>query len=315
MIEYFKPTLTGLKTFKKVQSESWIHLSNPTEADIEKLSKILKIKKKDFEDLKQDILSLSDEEEIPLFDLKNDGLIFIIIKTPEETHYRADKEYDTVPLGIILTKEIVVTISFKKNNNTILRMKEKKYTFNTVYFTLRLMLTSTKSYLYFLKLINKKLKRIEYVLERHPTNKEMSHLLDVQKSLVYFNTSLTNNYILFEKVSRSSIFLQTSENEDLISDLLDETKQAIQTNNIYSDNLKHTLNVVSSLISNNLNRIVKFLTSMSIIIAIPTLVASLYGMNVILPFQDNPSAFIFILLISFVISVVIGLFLWYKKLF
>ncbi|NCP97665.1 magnesium transporter CorA family protein, partial [archaeon] len=274
-----------------------------------------KIKKKDFEDLKQDILSLSDEEEIPLFDLKNDGLIFIIIKTPEETHYRADKEYDTVPLGIILTKEIVVTISFKKNNNTILRMKEKKYTFNTVYFTLRLMLTSTKSYLYFLKLINKKLKRIEDVLERHPTNKEMSHLLDVQKSLVYFNTSLTNNYILFEKVSRSSIFLQTSENEDLISDLLDETKQAIQTNNIYSDNLKHTLNVVSSLISNNLNRIVKFLTSMSIIIAIPTLVASLYGMNVILPFQDNPSAFIFILLISFVISVVIGLFLWYKKLF
>jgi len=315
MIEYFKPTLTGHKTFKKVQSESWIHLSNPTEADIEKLSKILKIKKKDFEDLKQDILSLSDEEEIPLFDLKNDGLIFIIIKTPEETHYRADKEYDTVPLGIILTKEIVVTISFKKNNNTILRMKEKKYTFNTVYFTLRLMLTSTKSYLYFLKLINKKLKRIEDVLERHPTNKEMSHLLDVQKSLVYFNTSLTNNYILFEKVSRSSIFLQTSENEDLISDLLDETKQAIQTNNIYSDNLKHTLNVVSSLISNNLNRIVKFLTSMSIIIAIPTLVASLYGMNVILPFQDNPSAFIFILLISFVISVVIGLFLWYKKLF
>ncbi len=315
MIEYFKPTLTGLKTFKKVQSESWIHLSNPTEADIEKLSKILKIKKKDFEDLKQDILSLSDEEEIPLFDLKNDGLIFIIIKTPEETHYRADKEYDTVPLGIILTKEIVVTISFKKNNNTILRMKEKKYDFNTVYFTLRLMLTSTKSYLYFLKLINKKLKRIEDVLERHPTNKEMSHLLDVQKSLVYFNTSLTNNYILFEKVSRSSIFLQTSENEDLIADLLDETKQAIQTNNIYSDNLKHTLNVVSSLISNNLNRIVKFLTSMSIIIAIPTLVASLYGMNVILPFQESPSAFLFILLISFIVSMGIGLFLWHKKLF
>jgi magnesium transporter len=315
MIEYFKPTLTGLKTFKKVQSESWIHLSNPTEADIEKLSKILKIKKKDFEDLKQDILSLSDEEEIPLFDLKNDGLIFIIIKTPEETHYKADKEYDTVPLGIILTKEIVVTISFKKNNNTILRMKEKKYDFNTVYFTLRLMLTSTKSYLYFLKLINKKLKRIEDVLERHPTNKEMSHLLDVQKSLVYFNTSLTNNYILFEKVSRSSIFLQTTENEDLIADLLDETKQAIQTNNIYSDNLKHTLNVVSSLISNNLNRIVKFLTSMSIIIAIPTLVASLYGMNVILPFQDNPSAFLFILLISFIVSMGIGLFLWHKKLF
>lgn len=315
MIEYFKPTLTGLKTFKKVQSESWIHLSNPTEADIEKLSKILKIKKKDFEDLKQDILSLSDEEEIPLFDLKNDGLIFIIIKTPEETYYRADKEYDTVPLGIILTKEIVVTISFKKNNNTILRMKEKKYDFNTVYFTLRLMLTSTKSYLYFLKLINKKLKRIEDVLERHPTNKEMSHLLDVQKSLVYFNTSLTNNYILFEKVSRSSIFLQTTENEDLIADLLDETKQAIQTNNIYSDNLKHTLNVVSSLISNNLNRIVKFLTSMSIIIAIPTLVASLYGMNVILPFQDNPSAFLFILLISFIVSMGIGLFLWHKKLF
>ncbi|MDD4049815.1 MAG: magnesium transporter CorA family protein [Candidatus ainarchaeum sp.] len=315
MIEYFKPTLTGLKTFKKVQSESWIHLSNPTEADIEKLSKILKIKKKDFEDLKQDILSLSDEEEIPLFDLKNDGLIFIIIKTPEETHYRADKEYDTVPLGIILTKEIVVTISFKKNNNTILRMKEKKYDFNTVYFTLRLMLTSTKSYLYFLKLINKKLKRIEDVLERHPTNKEMSHLLDVQKSLVYFNTSLTNNYILFEKVSRSSIFLQTTENEDLIADLLDETKQAIQTNNIYSDNLKHTLNVVSSLISNNLNRIVKFLTSMSIIIAIPTLVASLYGMNVILPFQESPSAFLFILLISFIVSMGIGLFLWHKKLF
>ncbi len=312
MIEYLKITSEGIKEFKKPIKDSWINLVNPDSNEINSVCTTMGIK--DFDDFENDIISLSDKEEIPMFERKDNGDLFFIIRTPQEATGDSNQDYITVPLGIILSKNYVLTISYQKNN-TIGRMKLKKFKFNKIYFVLKLMLTSSKSYLYFLKQVDRSLKRLEHKLEESQKNTEMVDLLELQRSLVYFNTSLINNHILFEKVSRSKIFRTTEDNEDIIDDLLDENKQAIQTSQIYSDNITHTLSVISSVISNNLNRIVKFLTSMSIIVAIPTLIASLYGMNIGLPLQDSSSAFLFVLALSAILSIGIGLFLWKKKLF
>jgi len=314
MIEYLRITHDGLKRLTKPLKNSWIHLTNPDDNEILLLSKIIGLKGDDLDDLKNDIQSLSDKEEIPMFERKDNNNLFIIIRTPQESTGTIGQDYITIPLGIIYTKNYVTTICYSKNN-VIERMKQKKFKFNEIYFILWVLLASSKSYLYFLKGIDRRLKSLEHKLEESQRNTEMVDLLDIQKSLVYFNTSLINNHILFERVARSKLFTSTEENIDIIDDLLDENKQAIQTTQIYSDNLTHTLTVVSSVISNNLNRIVKFLTSISIIVAIPTLIASLYGMNIGLPFQNNAFAFWIVIGLSIIISTTIGIFLLKKKLF
>jgi magnesium transporter len=314
MLEILSFTKKGIQEIKFAKKNCWINLYNPTENDLLKISKILKLKEKDYKDLKKDIDSISDDYEIPLFEQKKYNVDFFIIKTPQEATGSFDQDYMTIPLGLILTNSLVITISYRKNN-VISRMKTKNLTFSPIYFTLRLFLAISKSYLYYLKLIDKRLRKIEASLESKQSNEEMSNLLDIQKSLVFFNTSIINNQILFEKISRHDYFTKDEENKEIMQEILDENRQAMQTTQIYSDNIKHTLNVISSMISNNLNRIVKFLTSVSIIIAIPTLVASLYGMNVLLPFQNDPFAFTLIMIMSIIISVGIGLFLWHKKLF
>ncbi len=314
MMEILSFTKKGIQEIKVVKKNTWINLYNPSDADLLKLSKILKLKEKDFKDLLNDIESISDDDEIPLFEQKKYGLNFFIIKTPQEATGSFDQDYMTIPLGLILTNDLLITISYRKNN-VISRMKLKKFDFSPLYFTLRLFLVTSRFYLHFLKLIDKRLRKLEDKLENKQNNTEISYLLDIQKSLVYFNTSIINNQILFEKVSRVEYFIRDEVNKEVLQDVLDENRQAMQTTQIYSDNIKHTLTVISSMISNNLNRNVKFLTSVSIIIAIPTLVASFYGMNVDLPFQDDPVAFGLILAISVIISIGIGLFLWFKKLF
>jgi len=314
MIEYLKTTSDGLKEFKKPIKNTWINLVNPDDKEIILLSKIIGVKEDDFEDFKNDIQSLSDKEEIPMYEKKDNGDLFLIIRTPQESTGTSGQDYITIPLGIIYTKNYVATICYYKNN-VIERTKNKKFKFTSIYFILRLMLASSKSYLYFLKEIDRRLKKLEHKLEESQRNTEMVDLLDIQKSLVYFNTSLINNHILFEKISRSKMFTSNEDNEDIIDDLLDENKQAIQTSQIYSDNITHTISVLSSMISNNLNRTVKFLTSLSIIVAIPTLIASLYGMNIGLPFQNSAVAFWIVICISILFSTIIGIFLWKKRLF
>jgi len=314
MIEYLKTTSDGLKEFKKPTKNTWINLVNPDDKEIILLSKIIGIKEIDFDDFINDIQSLSDKEEIPMYEKKDNGDLFLIIRTPQESTGTSGQDYITIPLGIILTKNYVATVCYSKNT-VVERMKAKKFKFNETYFILRLMLASSKSYLYFLKEIDRRLKKLEHKLEESQKNTEMVDLLDIQKSLVYFNTSLINNQILFEKISRSKIFILNEDNEDIVDDLLDENRQAIQTTQIYSDNITHTLSVLSSMISNNLNRTVKFLTSLSIIVAIPTIIASLYGMNIGLPFQEQKYAFWIVIFLCITFSTLIGVFLYRKKLF
>jgi magnesium transporter len=313
MIEILEPTKKELKVLANFKECSWINIENPTEKEIKSISNLLKVKSEDYSDFREDVLSLEDMEEIPMID-KLDDITFIITRTPQKRKSNNIKYY-TVPLGILITKKYIITISFVRNQ--IVEELKTKCTFNfkIILLTLKLMLISSRVYLRYLKEIDKKINSIETKLEKAQKNKEIMQLLDLKKSLVYFNTSLKNDEILIERMSKTKLFTATEDYKDLIEDVIDENKQAIEMTSIYSNIIKDTLDVFSSIISNNLNAVMKFLTSVTIIIALPTLIASIYGMNVTLPFQNHIFAFSIVILISVTFSLIGVLILKKWKLF
>jgi len=310
MIEFYKPNQNELIILKKSEPNCWINAYNPNSEEIEYLSNLLKIKNNDKKQFIEDLLSLQDQEEIPMLDKLNDR-IFIITRTIQKKEGHPSSYY-TTPLGILLTKEYVITIGFIKNT-IIKKIKEKNMKFTPIYFTLKLFLLSSRIYLTYLKEIDKQINSIEQKLEVSPKNKDIKKLLHLEKSLVFINTSLKGNQILFERMYKNKQFNNIEKNIDILDDIIDENKQGIEMAQIYTNIIKNNLDVNASVISNNLNKVVKILTSITIIIAIPTLVASIYGMNVNLPFQQASNAFEITMVISLFFTVLVLWFLWKNK--
>ena len=320
MIEILKPTEKGLQILKKPTKNTWINVVNPDSREIEYLSKILKIKEVDYQEFKEDINSLQDMEEIPYME-KYKEEYFIITRTPHkvtskdpESKYLSAVDYITLPLGVMINKDFIVTICFR-NNEIIDQLKSKRFKFTKSLLLLRLLLVSSRTYLKYLKEIDRKIKNIEEKVEIVQKNKDIYDLLDLKKSLVYFNTSLKTDQILIEKIARNKDFVVSEDDLDVINDIIDENKQAIITTAIYKTIITDTTDLFNSLTSNNLNKIMKLLTSITIVIAIPTMVAGIYGMNVPLPFDHHPQAFLVVMGIIMLFSV-FGMFaLWKNKMF
>ena len=162
-----------------------------------------------------------------------------------------------------------------------------------------------------LKKINKQAENTVVQLQKSMRNKELIQLLTLENSLVYIATSLKSNEIVMEKTLRGKIIKMYEEDEDILEDAIIENKQAIEMSKIYSDILSGTMDAYASIISNNLNVVMKFLASMTIILAVPTLIASIWGMNVKVPFANNNYGFIFIMGISLAVSIIT--FIWLKR--
>ncbi|MDD3244522.1 MAG: magnesium transporter CorA family protein [Candidatus ainarchaeum sp.] len=320
MIEILKPTENGLQILDRPTKNAWINVVNPDSREIQYLSEILKIKEIDYQEFKEDINSLQDMEEIPFME-KYKQEYFIITRTPHkltatdpESKYLSAVEYLTLPLGIMINKDYIVTICFR-NNEIIDQLKVKKFKFTKSLLLLKLLLISSKTYLKYLKEIDRKIKVIEERFEVVQKSKDIYDLLDLKKSLIYFNTSLKTDQILIEKVARNKDFVVTEDDKDLINDVIDENKQAIVTTAIYKNIITDTTDLFNSLTSNNLNKIMKLLTSITIVIAIPTMVAGIYGMNVPLPFDHHPQAFIVVMAIIMLFSFLGVFVLWKNKMF
>jgi magnesium transporter len=311
MIEYLKLTNKGIVPIEKIEKNCWINLYKPTTEEIDFLTKLLKIKKEDEDKFKEDINSLQDSEEIPILEKWDAQKIFIITRTAQKKINNSE-EYYTNPLGLFITKNYIITIGFIKND-IIDQIKTKKVNYKYHSFVLKLLLFSSRVFLNYLKNIEKIISSLEYKLEYSPKNKDMKKLLNMEKSLVYFNTSLKGNQILYNRIYKVPKLVSTEKDYDIIDDIFDENKQAIAMTLIYKNIIKNILDVYSSVISNNLNKVVKILTSITIIIAIPTLVASIYGMNVSLPFQNSIYAFEIVMLISLIFTILILVILWEKK--
>lgn len=305
MFEVLKISEKEIKTISKIEENCWINVIEPTDEEIKKLRKII--------DIPEDILnSLKDVDEIPEV-IEYPTYSFIIIRTPYN-HPKSELTYTTQPLGIFLHDKFVLTICYEVND-VVNDLKTAPFKFKKSQFVLRLLLKSSRIFLTYLKSIHKKMISLEELLEVSQKNKVIMMFLELEKSLVYFNTSIRSNHILIEKLSKNKRLLKHKENIVFLDQIVEETRQGMQMTEVYSDILSNTLDAFASIISNNLNMVMKTLTSLTLIFNIPILIASVYGMNLHLPFQESPHAFFLIMSFSLVMSIfAVYIFAWKRYL-
>ncbi|MBP3502071.1 MAG: magnesium transporter CorA family protein [Clostridia bacterium] len=283
------------------QKGNWINMINPTELEIEDVCQNLEIE--------QDFIRYSlDYEEKARVDIEDDGTILFIIDIPIIEKENDIDVYTTMPVGIIFVRdEYIVTVSLKENEifNRIESIVGRKIsTYKKSQFLFQIFYENSSVFLNMLKIVNKKTEIIEKTLKKNLKNEDLLKMLSLEKSLVYITTSLKSNEIVMEKTLRGRIIKLYEEDEDLLEDAIVENKQAIEMSKIYSDILNETMDMYASIISNNINDVMKFLTSITIILAIPTLVASLWGMNVPVPFQTYKYGFFALMAIASVVTII-----------
>mgnify|MGYP004463699287 FL=1 len=313
----FKMYKTNMETnvteeTKKIEKGNWINMVAPTEDEIQQVCKKLKIQE-DF--IKY---SLDYEEKARIDYEEDDDTTLFIVDVPIIEKEDNEPVYSTMPLGMIVVRDdYFITVSLKQNR--IISELEKSKSKNSVItykksrMILQIFYKNAELYLKYLKKINKESEIAESVLKSSQKNKELLKMLSLEKSLVYFTTSLKSNEVVMEKTLRGKNIKLYDEDEDILDDAIIENKQAIEMAKIYSDILNGTMDAYGSIISNNLNGVMKFLTSITIILAIPTMVASYWGMNVNVPMQflDSPWPFWIVVLISIILGIIAMI--WLKR--
>jgi magnesium transporter len=312
MLEIFKSTeARKLEKVDVISKGCWVNMYAPTTEEINKVSNDTQVDV----DIIRDAL---DDEERPRIE-RDDGRVYIIVDFPYIVHDESGMAvYETIPIGIVLTEENMITVSLK--DSPIIeefrtnRVKEF-FTFKKTRFALQLLFVISSYYLRYLKQINKKTNDIEKVVHQSLKNKELYAFLALEKSLVYFTTSLKANKVVLDKILRFNYLKMYEEDKDLLEDVIIEITQAIEMAETYHTILTGMMNAFASIISNNLNIVMKFLTSITIILALPTMVASFYGMNVDIPFQHIHYSFVIPLVISGFFASLTAFVFWKKKYF
>ena len=284
----------------------WINVECPTATEKKYLLEELQVPEEFFNDIE-------DIDERPRIEVEN-GWTLIIIRIPVSTD-NVKLPFNTIPVGIVFKGEICVTISFYKTEmlTDFVIYTQRKNNDIKDYFdlVLKLLLSSSVWYLKYLKQVNQKIKLAEENLEQSIKNEELQALLQIEKCLVFFVTSLKGNDILLHRIKNLKL-QRESYDSDLLEDVEIELRQAQEMTNIYSDILTGTMDAYASVISNNMNTIMKQMTSISIILMIPTVIASLYGMNVPNNLEDNNYGMPIIVFVSVILST-FGVFLFKRK--
>ena len=289
-----------IKEFKR---GSWINLVNPSENEIKKVCENIDLD----EDLIRDALDY--EEKARIAQEEEDNTTLFIVDVPMVEKNEDSDMYTTMPLGMIVVRDdFFVTVSLKKNK--VIEDFEKKkiknfQTYKKSRFIFQILYLNSSYYLDYLKKINKETEIAEYILKNSMKNKELLKLLTLEKGLVYFTTSLKSNELVMEKTMRGKIIKLYEEDEEILEDAIIENRQAIEMSQIYRDILNGTLDAYASIISNNLNGVMKFLTSITIILAVPTMISSFWGMNVELPFQNNSMGFVIMIFVAVVTTLLV----------
>lgn len=297
MLTIYKNTENGLQEYDEFVANSWVNLVDPTSDEIEQITEW---------GVPQDFITYPlDIDERPRTEREDNGTIFILIRIPYFQGMKADIPYTTIPLGIVLTDRFILTIC-RWPNDIMQEFSSGRVrnlsTGKRNRLVLRILLATANKYLSYLREINKSVEVLEDRLQRSMQNNEVLEILKHEKSLVYFSTALKSNELMLERLQRSQLFKLYPEDEDLLEDVITENQQAIEMVNITVNILSSLMDAFSSIISNNLNVVMKFLTSVTIILSIPTIVTSFFGMNVLLPFQTHPWAAGFVILLFLVIA-------------
>jgi magnesium transporter len=307
MITIRRSTGTDLETIEKPTTGCWIEVTNPSPDEAASLARDL--------NFPQEFVSFSlDPDEIPIIE-KADSAFLILARIPHFQGQSATVPYATVPIGLIVTGEHVVTLC--RYEHELLRGLPHEHqadlsTAKPTRFVLHLLWSAANSYLGHLNEINKVVEKLEEGVERSLQNREVLALLRYQKSLLHFTTALRANETMFERLKRCEFLKLGPNDEDLLDDVFTETHQAIGMSEIASDILSQMMDAFATIISNNLNVVMKFLTAMAVILIVPTIIATFYGMNVRLPLEDSPSGFLVVVGLSILSSFVVG-FIFRKK--
>lgn len=318
MLEIFKTqddkSLKAL-SLNDAESGSWFNMINPSLEEIQKVSLVL--------DLDESFLKNSlDVDERSRIEYE-DGNLLVITNVP---FMDEEGNFDTLPLGIIYTPESIITVSSMENKIIGSFSHETSMYFDTrnkTNFMLNILFRAAKFYLRYLNLINKHSERIEDSLKKTTSNRALFQLMEVQKSLVYFTTALKDNQIVLQKILRiansqnlqNGVLRFTEDDIDLLEDVIIENKQAVEMVEMHRTILESMMDGFASIINNNVNVIMKFLAAITIILSIPTMLGTFWGMNVPVPFRENIWGFLIIIMLSVVAAAGAAIFFNKKGMF
>lgn len=308
MIEIFKTVDAALEHCDEITDGCWISLTGPTREELERVEQATGV---DIQDLKAPL----DDEERSRIEVE-DGYVLIVVDIPSLDER---DRYITIPLGIFMTKDSIITVCLEQNNILTAFAKERVrdfFTFKRTRFVFQILYRNATSYLRYLRIIDRKSSEIEEKLHISQRNSELIELLELEKSLVYFSTSLRSNEVVLEKLLRTEKVKKYPEDSELLEDVIIENKQAIEMANVYSGILSGMMDAFASVISNNLNIVMKLLATVTIVLSIPTMIASFYGMNFSnIPLGSNPYGFFIVTGATLIITMAVAIFFRKKNLF
>jgi magnesium transporter len=317
MLEIFKThqtlvngrTVTDLEQPSVIEPDCWINLSAPTEDELKTVGDALNLPP---EFLRYPL----DEEERPRLDYDDDTEhLLIIADFPFVRRDGNNAKYETQPIGIILAGKCLITVSLRDSSILEPFKNNRVRDFVTGYrtrLTFQIMFAGAKEYLKLLRFMDKTIDAAEHQLSKSISNRELFKLMELGKSLIYFSTSLKSNGSVLEKLTRSKHLKQYEEDQDLLEDVIIEYRQALEMANIYASIINGTMDAYASIISNNLNVVMKFMAAMTIVLAVPQVISSFFGQNVTFPFDGGFGSMSWPFITTVVLSVIAtGLTIWW----
>ncbi|MEG1311209.1 MAG: magnesium transporter CorA family protein [Romboutsia sp.] len=310
MIRYYKTIENKLEKLSSFESGCWINLIEPNHSEINEIADLLNI---DIDSIKAAL----DEEERSRIEIEDNHKL-ILIDIPVDESDAKSSHYSTIPLGIIMVDYAILTVCTAQTkilNDFIVGHVKDFFTYKKTRFILQILHKNATYYLHYLRRINRMTTIIEKEIYKSMKNKELIQLLELEKSLVYFSTSLKANELVLTKMVRTTSIKKYPDDEDLLEDVIVENKQALEMATIYGDILSRIMDAFSAIISNNQNNVMQFLTSVTLISTIPTLVSGLFGMNVGgMPYGNDPNGFWIVMLITTLLSLIVTLIMSRNKL-
>lgn len=311
MIRYFMTDNQVIHEAGRLEGGVWVQMIDPSEEECEKLSGELDV---DIDDVKAAL----DEEESSRIELQ-DGYTLILVDIPT-TEIRHEKQmYTTIPLGIILTQDVIVTVCTEDTQvlrNFVENRVKEFSTKKRLRFVYQILYRTAAIYQMDLRVIDKKRTEIEERIGDHTKDVDLIDLHELESTLVYFATSLRANGVVLDRLTRYKRLEQYPEDKELLGDVIVENRQAIEMTSIYRDIINGTRELMSAVLDNRLNNVMKYLTSITMVMAIPTVISGIYGMNVDerwMPLSDTPYGFLIICGITVIICIATMIFLRKKK--
>ncbi|WP_019880462.1 magnesium transporter CorA family protein [Succinispira mobilis] len=300
--------------FDEIDKGCWVELINPSSDELALITEKTGVYL-DF------LTAALDDEERSRIEVEQDQLL-ILIDIPL---LRSNKDYDTLPLGIIITTDYIITVCLEVNAvlaDFSTHNARSFCTFKKTRFLFQILYKSALLYLKYIRNINRRTDELEQHLRKSMDNDELFKLLDLEKSLTYFSASLRSNFNVTEKLLRlrstnqvQHLIKMYEEDEDLLEDVIIEYRQAIEMVEMYSHILNGMLEIFASIISNNLNLVMRLLASITIILAVPTMLSSFWGMNVPVPLSENPLGFLWVVGLAITLTSACAFWLWKKRMF